>query len=425
MKIKDKIKEAFSVPGIMAAASEEDIRIFQNFIYDLSIWSRQGIIPRDGNQDVAYYLMLQKCRLRYRNLYTDYDFTIGKYHEMDYWMCGVVSDPKYTAKVMVRDCERRLRMFRGGNCIYADNQLFEFYQFITYLNEGSTDRNITCCCPNCGAVSTLETLLDGCPYCNTRFLMTDLFPKVTSFNMVKLNEKKRKTGKKMGMPSIIIGMILTIILANVLDPSGTYTVAIVLLMALLTLIVAVTFKKFQDNPISHKEWLREQKRYVAVSKINEVLTPYWPDFSCAHFVNKLVSYLKIIIFTDNTDNLTFYQGRRHIKPFMDIVEADYSFYFRLRKINTDNNACTMTIDVYMNDLHDTGKEIREKEDVFRMTVFRNLTVPEDMGFSIHKVNCHSCGGSFDAARVKSCPYCGHEYDLQQDDWVVLDVEQVR
>lgn len=36
-------------------------------------------------------------------------------------------------------------------------------------------------CPNCGAVSTVKGLLDGCDYCNTFFKIDELFPKVTNY----------------------------------------------------------------------------------------------------------------------------------------------------------------------------------------------------------------------------------------------------
>ncbi|RHW02481.1 hypothetical protein DXA91_00120 [Clostridium sp. OF09-10] len=39
--------------------------------------------------------------------------------------------------------------------------------------------------PACGAVSQIKALFEGCPYCHTRFLMQDLYPKVANFYSIE------------------------------------------------------------------------------------------------------------------------------------------------------------------------------------------------------------------------------------------------
>ena len=56
---------------------------------------------------------------------------------------------------------------------------------------------------------------------------------------------------------------------------------------------------------------------------------------------------------------------------------------------------------------------------FRMEVIKRLKATEDLGFSIHAVNCKTCGATFDAMHVEKCPHCGHQYELIDDDWVVI------
>ena len=54
-----------------------------------------------------------------------------------------------------------------------------------------------------------------------------------------------------------------------------------------------------------------------------------------------------------------------------------------------------------------------------MEVVRRLKTQDDLGFSIHAVNCPTCGATFDAMHVDKCPHCGNPYDLINDDWVVI------
>ena len=46
----------------------------------------------------------------------------------------------------------------------------------------------------------------------------------------------------------------------------------------------------------------------------------------------------------------------------------------------------------------------------------------NMNFSMTRIACPSCGASFDATRLKNCPYCGNQYDGISDDWVLIDLK---
>ena len=56
-----------------------------------------------------------------------------------------------------------------------------------------------------------------------------------------------------------------------------------------------------------------------------------------------------------------------------------------------------------------------------MEMIKRLNRSNDLGFSIHAVNCKTCGATFDAMHVEKSPHCGHQYELIDDDWVVIYV----
>lgn len=72
---------------------------------------------------------------------------------------------------------------------------------ITRLENQNSE--VACSCPNCGAVSNVRELLNGCKNCKTRFIMDDLFPKVTNFYFVKTYSLANKSTKKVLAPYLL------------------------------------------------------------------------------------------------------------------------------------------------------------------------------------------------------------------------------
>lgn len=158
-------------------------------------------------------------------------------------------------------------------------------------------------------------------------------------------------------------------------------------------------------------------------KINRLLQPYDPNFSFEHFSGKIVNLLKIMIYTDDVSNSPVYDGQGAIPDFSAIVESVYQGSMGLNKGWIQDGYCYLDLDVYMSDIYDR-KIMHRQSDMFRIVVCKSIKKGEDLGFSIKKVQCVGCGGSFDATRKRICPYCGNSYHLGEDDWVVLSMRKV-
>ena len=133
------------------------------------------------------------------------------------------------------------------------------------------------------------------------------------------------------------------------------------------------------------------------------LFPKVTDFSYDYFLSKVVSLLKIILFTDDRSNLAVCQGKVAGDAFRDIVDIAYQGTTTLSSCQVEGKYCYLDINLFMSDIHDGGNRIYKKNDIFRMKLCKDITKPEDYGFSIRKVQCRGCGGSFDASRIRYCP----------------------
>lgn len=405
----------------------EEERIYRAFAGELEEWSRTDKTPSMGNQDIRYYLELQGERLRRRCLRMEYRFKLrGEHLDNIYSMAH--KDRIYTNSFTSSSYLQSTIFSRDGKVLYEKEDPQGFLQTITWMNQQETEE--TYCCPNCGAVSPIKTLLSGCPYCHTRFLISDLFPKVTGYYfehsfLMNKKESKRKTLKwalggilvvfLCSLPVIIqqftlIGLLISLIVSI---PTGAffgyYTMSVCTLLHLLGAAAGKAIKL--PNVAGTKR------------KINELLKPYDTNFSYEHFCGKMVNLLKIMIFTDDLENSPVYEGQGEIPDFSAIVESVYEGSMGLNKGWVQDGYCYLDLDVYMSDIYDRSR-LSRKNDLFRMVVCKSVKKGADLGFSIKKVQCAGCGGSFDATRKRICPYCGNLYHLREDDWVVLSIKSI-
>lgn len=85
--------------------------------------------------------------------------------------------------------------------------------------------------------------------------------------------------------------------------------------------------------------------------------------------------------------------------------------------------CHVELRVYVTSTYCNSRGIRERNETYKLHVCKNISKPDDFGFSIREYQCKSCGASFDAAKERQCPYCGSAYHLKESDWVVLELKR--
>lgn len=410
----------------MKPYNTEEEKIFRQFTDELEEWSDTGKVPSTGNQDIRYYLDLQRKRLKERNLKMEYRMKLRGEH-LDRIFQRTYKDRIYTNEFVSSSYLQKTAFYRDEKKVYEREKPQKFYQTITKMEHQQVDE--TYCCPSCGAVSSIKVLLDGCPYCHTRFLISDLFPKVTGYFFqydFSMNDKEAKTRVKkwviggilfdwlcLTIPELIQGKIFSIFLNLLLSiPIGAFLGYFAMNGWLL---ISLWGFAARNIPILFRT-------AGTKSRLNRLLKTYDQSFSYEYFTGRIISLVKIMIFADDVGELTVYKGEGEIPDFSEIVEAAYGGYMRLNKKRIENGYCYLDLDVYMTDTYDKGM-VYQKNDIFRIVVCRKLEKESDFGFSIQKVQCSGCGGSFDATRKRHCPFCGREYHLEEDDWTVIKIRK--
>lgn len=159
------------------------------------------------------------------------------------------------------------------------------------------------------------------------------------------------------------------------------------------------------------------KRFVSLMRRHS------PEFSYEYFSDKVVSMLKMLLYSADAQELPNYVGEPVGELFSDIVESSYTGAVALKQFQVRGEDCHVTVDVYMEDIYDNGGRIYSKNDTFRVYLRKNIRRPVDFHFSIKKIHCKGCGSSFDATKQKTCPSCGRRYEIEDDDWVIVKIQK--
>ena len=157
-----------------------DNQIFESFIAQFTDFGNKN--SEVNSLDMRYVFDLQKQRLAEKNLKLRYTFQNENFHNASApsgW-----SNDEYQNLVVYRSFEIIKEFFVNSSRKFRKKKKEFFYAVVTHMNNEQSDK--TACCPNCGAIHSINTLLhEGCPNCRTRFVMSDIFPKVTNYFSAK------------------------------------------------------------------------------------------------------------------------------------------------------------------------------------------------------------------------------------------------
>ena len=410
--------------------------IIDKFVDEYSQWTVAGNVPEIASLDVNYALELQKHRLDEHNAKIETVFSTKDSTFKDGAVkCFTVPDKgDYQTVIGCKD-------YKTTETVYVNNEKKRkskirqnLYVAVTRLLNQNADGALAC--PNCGAVSGIRELLTGCKSCETRFIIDDLFPKVTNFYHIKDEVDPIRKILKPSMLICVLGMIATVMSyslisninnGNIVQGSDDFVFQIVqcVIVGLIYgtvsgYILWAAFILIWMMIGAIKSLFLLGPHIKAKTKLPKLMRQIDPNFSYEFFIGKVINLIKLMIFSDDYTNLAAYDGKAMQNKFKDIIDVKYDSTVKFNGFKINGSYCYVDITAYTTVLKIDCGDVKKAKEKFRIVVCKNINAIADAGFSIKKVSCKSCGGSFDATREHNCPYCGNPYHLGNDDWVVIE-----
>lgn len=183
---------------------KESEKILKEFIDELnSVDIGSGAYPQYASTDLKYTAGLQSKRLNEKNADIRYHYMTesaphGSAVKLD-------KDTRYITRMPFYIMNSQTEYSVGGRVKKKDKLQKTMYANVIWLIDQNKDESY--CCPNCGAVSTVKKLLAGCPYCKTRFIMSDLFPKITNY----YDRRAKETINSTVLPFSMLGILIVLV----------------------------------------------------------------------------------------------------------------------------------------------------------------------------------------------------------------------
>jgi endogenous inhibitor of DNA gyrase (YacG/DUF329 family) len=279
--------------------------------------------------------------------------------------------------------------------------------FSILTTESKRDRHS---CPNCGSVSTTEECMDGCPFCGTKFRLTDYTCKLAGQYEGITNLKPELLLIICGIISFVWAFVWQLIenpypsVLMILFQSLVASMMLaVLLYGVAALILGVIFFA----------------RLVIDDRLNAFcrgIRRNDPHFSTDEFHSEFLSRVRAFFLSEEGDDLRYISGIKG-GQHTDIVDVHISHFKKFSTLTAPGYfiARAFVVLVFVGVKND--KLVREKAtfaiDLYRADSARTELVTDQQVFT-----CPSCASSISILEGGYCKFCGTSSDLSRHGWML-------
>ena len=363
----------------------------------------------------------------------DYPYRMT-YHRGDSFLTGIVFVSGRISIIVISFITEPVNWKRRfvRNKLYSDGDSMIMYQTVTDVISGVHVDDDYYCCPNCGANVRIAQLVEGCPYCGTFFKMSELYPKVSNYYFLRdcgRTEKELKSEISKFLVPPILGFSVFYTLTFFVGQSHK-NILLALIGGVIGGILSGGFLGYilwAFSKLGSLFWdagksVKLLTNMAGSSKnFNNFMGRYGSEISFEYFQSKVISLIKVIAFSDDPNELPIFIGDTVPSSLRDLIDMEFRGALALRKIYEENGKIYAVADAYMNNIYEVNGVVKKKEETVNVVLERKADMPFDFSFSIKKIQCRQCAGSFDATKNRTCPFCGTPYDTDDLDWVVKSI----
>lgn len=455
-KLKDEAKEMAKDVLVADFSGVEDsndnMRLVTKFRKSLAEFFNQRImlenaaIQDDATQMYWNIAQFRKKRLERLNVKMDFKSERKNYGDaFDSFREVETFDGRYMLTRIKEHIAACATYVREGKQLFK--RTYTQAAYYTVLS-AKTQGKGTVICPNCGAESTRENLIDGCDFCGTKFTIEDLGKRVGDFalrsdyeiQLAKFDKASRAVINSFlfALDCITFICVAPYMFLGILDEMGGIMYPLfaavfgggmavgfvhfvfsklIAFMVLNVTVVHNIVNHFVNIPV-----MFYKQAEAADAKEEKAIRKYDPEFSIGEFYSNVQNKLAAIHYADFSDQInafTNFDLSDKLAAYKNIMNVDVDS-IALKKYDVKDGYQVAKVDVKLTLLMDNpnGKRAFEKGEKLQLTLVKSAVCKSQAVCGPSVMTCKGCGASISLLDGKTCPHCGREIDLAEHDWVI-------
>lgn len=414
------------------------------FLKDAAV--KNSDVQNTASQVFLGILQMQKDRLKRLGVEFEFEAKRKKYLD-DPVRADRYFDGRYEVSSIDEDIAARSTFYKDGKKIYTRMDSQTAHYTVLHAHRSGSHKII---CPNCGAETTRQNLLDGCDYCGTKFVVEDLEDSVADFSLrtnYEVQKAKYADARRLFMlwgavgivllcflfclywtlkvtPGIVkeeqIGPFMTVLasLFTVLVPTALFSAILIPGFTMLVWPVLALSAAFVD--VSRRTFNRMAEAMRKDIQNEKLVRKHDRLFSLADFYAGVQSRISTIVYAENeTQANVFAKDRLNIpadryKNAVSLVvdDMDLTGY----EIKDGRQIARVMADLRLTILQ--GNRCRIKHEKVKLVLSRGEDSRTQAVCAPYIMKCRGCGTSLSLTEGKVCPSCGREADFTEDVWLI-------
>jgi len=336
---------------------------------------------------------------------------------------------------LVGTCSRALQVervfYKGDKKIYAkkESEIGVMSMMRSNMEGGKV------ACPNCGFVEKVESFIDGCDACGSKFEVQDFETKVSGYALEENAGKKlAKTAKTTFLAlGLLVGMlvagafigILVAIVRLQMGYNDGYAVFAVMGLPIAIDIVPICMGCIFSLPIVYlvlrAKWIRKyDSRYTNEDVVKSVI----PVFSAEDFCQNLEYKLRNIHMANDVDEVKTFAKcslQTVVEGYQDVVDCNVS-HVRFLHATRMADEYFIQVEVLLKLYICKGHRIRVRYEKLVLDVYGSEQVAWKKSATLREYKCNNCNRSIDILEGSTCQYCGTVFDYSHYGWMISNYE---
>ena len=361
----------------------------------------KGEIPDKITRDLRFCMDEQQDRLQKKGLTMSEEYVFDAAAVTG----AIEASPKnnrtpFRGVTAYRETVRIRDFYRGEKRILHHRDPVGFYATIVD-REGSRDVAVNC--PNCGNATMASRLEEGCPFCGTHFSMSELYPRISSCYCANdiverfgFDERMKRMFTRAAIVFFLVFLVLAIVLGRNNQELPLWGAALYYVFLAGLSAVVMTFFTYMGYSFFLMGKLFLELGSVlpmlgaagSAKKLQARMEKYDPYYFGRIFEGKLVSLLQAVLYSDDRDSLSIYEGKGDLSAFDNLIDLDYRGAYKLKEFKERSGRISILLDVFTANCYADGATLISSSNSVKpgQTVEISISLTTDsIGYDI-KIN---------------------------------------